>query len=852
MISLKQMSGLNPFQAVSGLAISQLSDDVLFNTTLLFVQEAQAVQNSSFAVEDLQYLLRNQFDPVGKYQVAQNALLTLLQQTASGLGQIQSQNALPANLMSMPETLVDQMLSTLIPTAILKSLFALLTNAQDLTATQSGFATAIDPTPFAAETELSFSYDSTTQIQSVTYTGLLLDWKKAELLAINSSTEFSALLNGVQQQASVALGQNLGNILGVWASLAEYEAVETGATTALPTAELLSTDPALSLSYDAVGQLQWAGYRGVLTDANKSALTAVAMPSPALATLLSNILNDLQSQALPAYSQLAGSLLAMLTNVQSFEASATGVTAANQVDANGFFSALATAQQNGTITGPVPALQFSYDATSQIQTISCQGVLSDALRGQLAALPGLSATTTGLLQSVRDSMVALFETLASGLLTVAATDLDNYAAPFLGLDATSSQRQAKAELIQVFLPLQAQSLSLAFILQTLSSNLSSDPSLTQALVIDTALLSDPSNPGKALLGSFLGLAQPGVSASYSAGSTLLASGIAATPDTSDPTNSVAGATTCTFTGYLQVPTDGPYRFFAELGNIGATALFNLTAPSSSALLANPVIPSTAATVANDEISQFVTLQGGVFYQFNLTFSNLGSGGARLLIQGENMAKGPLSQIVLCPQTSADDFLSAYTLLAKALQILETTGIDQREISYMIANAPLFSNLRFSSLPTQPSDANMLSLFAQMLTLIDYADLRKNPAGGTDGLIDVFQGVGTTFQEVPPGSLTSNTNSLAPWTALANLTRRNVADVRAIATFFGLIQDQVTGSGSSAVENVEAIGDFGDNKGIRRIWQALQLIQILGIPVSAVTACTGIAALAPRLPRQPPT
>ena len=844
MISLKQMSGLNPFQAVSGLAISQLSDDVLFNTTLLFVQEAQAVQNSSFAVEDLQYLLRNQFDPVGKYQVAQNALLTLLQQTASGLGQIQSQNALPANLMSMPETLVDQMLSTLIPTAILKSLFALLTNAQDLTATQSGFATAIDPTPFAAETELSFSYDSTTQIQSVTYTGLLLDWKKAELLAINSSTEFSALLNGVQQQASVALGQNLGNILGVWASLAEYEAVETGATTALPTAELLSTDPALSLSYDAVGQLQWAGYRGVLTDANKSALTAVAMPSPALATLLSNILNDLQSQALPAYSQLAGSLLAMLTNVQSFEASATGVTAANQVDANGFFSALATAQQNGTITGPVPALQFSYDATSQIQTISCQGVLSDALRGQLAALPGLSATTTGLLQSVRDSMVALFETLASGLLTVAATDLDNYAAPFLGLDATSSQRQAKAELIQVFLPLQAQSLSLAFILQTLSSNLSSDPSLTQALVIDTALLSDPSNPGKALLGSFLGLAQPGVSASYSAGSTLLASGIAATPDTSDPTNSVAGATSCTFTGYLQVPTDGPYRFFAELGNIGATALFNLTAPSSSALLANPVIPSTAATVANDEISQFVTLQGGVFYQFNLTFSNLGSGGARLLIQGENMAKGPLSQIVLCPQTSADDFLSAYTLLAKALQILETTGIDQREISYMIANAPLFSNLRFSSLPTQPSDANMLSLFAQMLTLIDYADLRKNPAGGTDGLIDVFQGVGTTFQEVPPGSLTSNTNSLAPWTALANLTRRNVADVRAIATFFGLIQDQVTGSGSSAVENVEAIGDFGDNKGIRRIWQALQLIQILGIPVSAVTACTGIAALAP--------
>jgi hypothetical protein len=838
-IALKQMSGLNPFAPVSGLDLVFLNDDVLFNNTLMFVQQAQAVQASGFAVEDLQYLLRHQFDPVGKYQVDQNALLTLLQQTAGGLAQIQSQNALPANLMTMPETLLDQILSGLIPTAILKSLLALLTNALDFTATQSGVATAIDPTPFAAETELTFNYDVSSGTQSVTYTGLLLDWKKAELLVINSTPEFSALLDGLQQQATTALSTSFGNILGVWASLVEYEAVETDAAGALPTTALLPADPALSLSYDAIGQIQWAGYRGVLTDAKKAVLAAVPMPSAALATVLTNILNDLQSQALPAYSQLAGSLLAMLTNVQLFEASATGVIPANQVDANGFFTALATAQQAGTITGPVPALQFSYDAGSQTQTISCQGVLTDALRGQLAALPGLNATATGLLQSVRTSMVALFNTLATGLLTVAATSLDSYVAPFLGLDATKSQSQAKAELIQVFLPLQAQSLSLNFVLQTLTANLSSDPSLTEALVTDTAFLSDPSTPGKALLGSFLGLAQQGVSATYSSsGSTIQV--IAANPDTADPANSVTGTTSCQFTGYLQVPTDGPYRFFAELGNAGATASFQLVAPAPSALLANQTTPTTfTATVDNDEISEFVTLQGGVFYQFTLNFANLGSNGARLLIQGEHLAKGPLSQITLCPQTAAANFLSAYTLLAKALQILETTSIDVREMGYMIAKAPLFSNLRLSSLPTQPSDTNMISLFTQMLMLIDYADLRKNPAGATDGLIDVFQGVGTTFAEAP-GSMSSNANPLAPWTALATLTRRNVADVRAIATYFGLIQDTIAG----AVENVTAVGDFGDNKGIRRIWQALQLIQILGIPVAAVTACTGIAALLP--------
>lgn len=851
MIALKQMSGLNPFQPVTGAAIAVLNDDVLFNTTLEFVQQAQAVQASGFAVEDLQYLLRHQFDPVGKYQVDQNALLTLLQQTANGLAQIQSQNALPANLMTMPETLLDQMLSGLIPTAILKSLFTLLANAQDFTATQSA-AAAIDPTPFAAETDLSFSYNSTKQIQSVTYTGLLLPWKQAELLAINSSPEFSALLNGLQQQAAAALSKNIGNILGVWASLVEYEAVEPDNFGALPSQLLLPADPALSLSYDEIGNLQWAGYRGVLTDANKSVLNGIQMPSQELAQLLATILDDLGVQAQQAYSQMAGSLLAMLTNVQTFEASATGVAAANQVDVNGFFTALTAAQQAGTISGPVPAIVFSYDAASETQTISVQSVLTAALCAQLIALPGLSATTTGLLQAVRNSMVALFETLATGLLTVAATDLDNYVAPFLGLDATTSQRQAKAELIQVFLPLQAQNLSENFVLQTLSSNLSSDPSLTKALSIDTALLSDPSNHGKALLGSFLGMAEQGVTISYlDTNNAVISSSIVASPDTADLTNIPAGTVTLQFTGYLQAPTDGPYRFFAELGNAGASASLQLVAPSPSALLANPIIsPTPPAAADNTEISQFVTLQGGVFYQFTLSFAGVGSNGARLLVQGENLPKGPLSQITLCPQTAANNFLSAYTLLAKALQILETTSLDEREIGYMIANASLFSDLRLSSLPTQPSDANMTSLFAQMLMLIDYADLRKNPAGGTDGLIDVFQGVGTTFTEVP-GSLSSNANPLTPWAALATLTRRNVADVRTIGEFFGLIQDQVVGSGANAVQNVTAVGDFGDNKGIRRIWQALQLIQILGIPVSAVTACTGIAALAPPASATPP-
>ena len=841
-INLKQMSGINPFTPVTGASISTLSQDVLFNTTLQFVKNAQAVEASGFTVEDLQYLLRHQFDPVGKYQVDQNAQLTLLQQTAAGLAQIAAQNALPANLMTMPESLLDQSLSGLIPAAILKSLFTLLTNAQAFTATASAPA-AIDPKPFAAEAELSFSYDPIAQIQTVTCTGLLLDWKKTELLAINNTAEFSGLLDSLQQAAITALQQNIANILGVWASLIEYEAVETGVAqgfAAVQVTELTTADPALSLSYDAVGQLQWAGYRGVLTDANKNALAAVAMPSADLASLLSQILTELQSQTLSTYTSLAGGLVAMLVNAQTFEATSTPVTAADQINAAAFAATVATAQQNGTITAPISPIQFTYDAGSETQTITIQGVLTEAQCATIIGLAGVSAAAQALLQSARTNMASLYSSLAGSLMTVGPNDLDTNVAPFLGLNVTQSQRQAKADLIEVFLPLEAQSLSLSFIVQTLSSNLSADPSLTAALVTDTALLSDPSNPGKALQSSFFGLGQSGISASwFKADGTLLASNIVATADTSAAPADAAGFSKVAFTGYLQVPTDGTYRFFAELGDIGATAQLELTAPPNSPLPANPILSSSvAATVAHDEISQFVALQGGVFYQFTLTFASLGANGASLLVQSENMSKGPLSQIVLCPQTAANNFLTACMLLSKVLQILETTAIDEREISYMIANAPLFANLRLSSLPTAASDANMTSLFQQALMLIDYADLRKNPAGATDGLIGVFEGVNTTFTEAP-GSAASNSNTSAPWTALANLFRRDVASVRAIATYFGLITDV-----ASANENVTAVGDFGDNKGIRRIWQALQLIQILGIPVAAATASTAIASLTP--------
>src|SRR5262249_12954068 len=159
-----------------------------------------------------------------------------------------------------------------------------------------------------------------------------------------------------------------------------------------------------------------------------------------------------------------------------------------------------------------------------------------------------------------------------------------------------------------------------------------------------------------------------------------------------------------------------------------------------------------------------------------------------------------------------------------------TGLTERELSYLVANASLFSNFRLSALPTQQADdtpAKAVALFGQFLAIADYADLRKGPAGGTDGLIDVFQNVGQAFAE-PISAQAANDVLTTPWTAFANLTRRDPATVRAVGRYFGLIQETVAGG----TRQVTATGDFGDNKGIRRIWQALQLVQIVGISVAS--------------------
>jgi hypothetical protein len=101
----------------------------------------------------------------------------------------------------------------------------------------------------------------------------------------------------------------------------------------------------------------------------------------------------------------------------------------------------------------------------------------------------------------------------------------------------------------------------------------------------------------------------------------------------------------------------------------------------------------------------------------------------------------LNQVVLYPAASVARYNRAEILLSKTFQFIQGFGLDETEVVYLASHAADFGGVSFNILPTQASDdspAKARNLFGQFLRLANYGNLRKGVAGGTNGLITVFQ------------------------------------------------------------------------------------------------------------------
>jgi len=491
-------------------------------------------------------------------------------------------------------------------------------------------------------------------------------------------------------------------------------------------------------------------------------------------------------------------------------------------------------------------LQAHYDEVLGVQRFTYRGVLLDARKAELTAAHA-EPLTSQLLNTIQTQAKEFFKNYFGksqiGGRPMGFLEAGEFETLFAPIDKNlpeSQKQEAKrtklSTLTQAFFPYLQQRLIRQLVIQILATHFNDDTTLTSSLLTDINLLVDPSQTDKPLLDSFIDSGRRGVSVTFfdttdgtgpsikSIVSIPVASTGIKDPMTDQPIKPPE-TRSARFGAYLEVPTSGPYRFSAVLEKQGAEAKLSFSH------LPNPLFQGK---VANDgeEISEFVEMQAGILYRFELDARNLGTGNVSLLVQGENLPKGHLGRLTLYPTKAIERIQRVYVMLAKTLQIVRGLDLTEREVRHVLTHENDFDNVDLSKLPTRPEDAtpdNAKQLFRQFLRLADYSRLKQQLAGRTDDLINTFEHA----RRIHPASSDANQakteilNDL--YQRVAELTRRDVDVVKAAAEHLGFAAKDTL---SGAVLNIEA-PDFVHEKGLQRLWEVLQIVGSLGVSVEAV-------------------
>jgi hypothetical protein len=854
LISLKSLAGLDPFKPLSPDPLTTLAEDYPFTQTMRFVKVAARVKESGLRIEDLDYLFRQRFDPVGKYRPNPDALLSLVKSLAADLSRIRDEQAVTA---SLTDDLLRQKLALVLTPEALVAFVAAITGAAEAEATQDSVQPAdkLNPKAFAGDPSIRLDYSEVQLRQRLINRGLLLDARKQQLESANPSPLLASLLDQAQTLGFASFAEQITAVLTSLIDTTEYHAIRENV---LPADKLdplaFAAEPAIRVAYDEARAIQRLTWRGLLPNARKQSLNAT-INSPVLADLLDAIHN----QSLADASSLINGSLANLVASLEFTATQDNVQLSDRLDPNSFdprvrvayedalaWDAAKTyqtddavsfngsiwiAQQTNTGVQPVSGTDWA-GPQGRTQSLALQGLLSDAKRAQLeSANP--STVLANLLDAIQSQSDAFIQQLRVGLLVT--SDFDSLFTQLAALSDTDEDPRAR--LVKALTPFIIRKLTRQLAVQTVAAGLGADRDLTEALMTDGALLVDPTEPDSTLVEAFTAANDQGISAAFFASSDASGAPLemrrVATADTLDKPS---GVNSVRFEGYLQVPSAGPYRFFA------LSALQNSQIELRFGDLPEPLLQGKAAT-DDAEISAFVDLKPGITYRFSFTASNLSGGSANdgnaaLLVQGENLPKGSLARLTLFPAESVERLRRANLLLAKSLQLIEGLGLTQREVRHLLTHAADFDGISLNKLPTREADESPVqatALFGSFLRLVEYTRLKGEAAGETDDLIGIFENARHTFPAQADADLAKAALLDDLCKRFADLCRRDVAVVRQMAKRLGFDD----GAQFDAVAQRAASAEFAQEQGLRRLWDALQVLEIFGVAGDALINATEI-------------
>ena len=210
-IALKKLSGFDPLAAIQAAPlnsdatnppVSPLSADHPFWQTIAFVELARDIEATGFSVAELQYLLIHDPDSVARFRPDQEPALALLTGLRRDIAQIRRDNRPPDDPATLDDETLRQKLALVLLGPVVDTFTAMLAGTVEYTAVQDTVlpGDAIDPEPLA-EQPLTVDYDSVTQQQRLTFTGVLLGPQKTTIETIDNSTVLAGLLDDVQAQA---------------------------------------------------------------------------------------------------------------------------------------------------------------------------------------------------------------------------------------------------------------------------------------------------------------------------------------------------------------------------------------------------------------------------------------------------------------------------------------------------------------------------------------------------------------------------------------------------------------------------------------------------------------------------
>ena len=228
LITLRQLSGLDPFAPPSPQPVESLAEDHA-QTTVRFVEAVLAIRDADLSVADADYLLRHRYDPAGPELNAAAPPLALVRTLDAEIARIRTEHADPVDAITLTDEELRQKMALVLAADAVEWFFGMSTGTITHAVEEIDVdeADQLDPAAVAGEPAVTLTYDPEAEKQHLVYRGVLFEEEKRRLVAEYTGPReakrlYGELLGSVQQTARDFFDLNLLAPVG-FLDAADYE-----------------------------------------------------------------------------------------------------------------------------------------------------------------------------------------------------------------------------------------------------------------------------------------------------------------------------------------------------------------------------------------------------------------------------------------------------------------------------------------------------------------------------------------------------------------------------------------------------------------------------------------------------